>query len=402
MAAPTIEWLVGTLEQLASGAVSTEMRVAITLALLVGAAVAVLVFLPYLTRAGIGLIARWVRGSGVLAPIDSTIENAPVKLVIRAVVRALQAGGMFVTGLAILIVWGRLDLATSLGVAATTAAPVGVQVVATILLGIGAYIGTDLLEVWIAERAADADYLNQHQEGIVFRVLQLSIIIATILGLLFIWQVNPTGLLVGAGFLGIVVGMAARQTLGSVIAGFVLMFSRPMELGDWVEIDDREGIVTDITIVNTRLRNFDGETVVIPNDRVSNSTVINRSQQGQLRVRVDVGIDYDADIDKAREVAREAIDAVDEVAKNPKPQVVPTGFGDSAISLQLRFWIARPTIAWEVKARSAVVSEVKSAFDRAGIKIPYPQRELSGRAETGGFEVADRDSLDAVTDPTDD
>lgn len=402
MAVPSIDWLVRTVERFVADAAGTGTRVAVTLGLLIAAAATILVLTPYLTRTGTGILARWLRRRDTLDPVQTTIETAPTGLLVRGIVRTLQATELFVTALAILIVWGQLGLATSLGVAVATAAPVGVQIVATVLLGLLAYVGTGLLEEWLADRAADADYLNQHQEGIVFRVLQLSIIVATILGMLFIWQVNPTGLLVGAGFLGIVVGMAARQTLGSVIAGFVLMFSRPMELGDWVEIDDREGIVTDITIVNTRLRNFDGETVVIPNDRVSNATVINRSEQGQLRVRVDVGIDYDADIETARQVARAAIDAVDEVAGNPTPQVVPTGFGDSGVTLQLRFWIARPTIAWEVKARSAVVREVKAAFDRADIKIPYPQRELSGRAETGGFEITRGDAADVIRDPTDD
>ncbi|MFB6118597.1 mechanosensitive ion channel family protein [Halosegnis sp.] len=380
-----IEWPVRVLERVATGAASTETRVAVTLAVVVGVVFAALVFTPYVTEAAVSIVHRWLQRRGAVESLADAETDVPWELLVRGLVRGLQAALLFAGVLAALVVWGEFGLATALGLAVATAAPVGLQVIATVVLGLLAYALTDLLETWLTEYAETSDYLNQHQEGIVFRVLQLSIIIATVLGTLFIWQVNPTGLLVGAGFLGIVVGMAARQTLGSVIAGFVLMFSRPMELSDWVEIDGHEGIVTDITIVNTRLRNFDGETVVIPNDRVSNSTVINRSQQGQLRVRVDVDIDYDADVERARE----AVASVSEVAKNPKPQVVPTGFGGSAVDLQVRFWIPRPNVAYQVRARSAVVWEVKAAFDRADIKIPYPQRELSGRAETGGFQVAE-------------
>ena len=189
------------------------------------------------------------------------------------------------------------------------------------------------------------------------------------------------------GFLGIVVGLAARQTLGSLIAGFVLMFSRPFTIGDWVEIGDDEGIVTDITIVNTRLENFDGETVVIPNDRVSNQPITNRSERGHLRIRMDVGVDYATDPDHAVEVAQSAIDEVTHVTDAPPPQVLPKSFGDSAVVLELRFWIDQPMPPKKWRAISGVVGSVKAAFDDAGIKIPFPQRELSGRAETGGFRL---------------
>lgn len=346
--------------------------------------------MPYLTETGLGLVRRWLEGREQTEPLAAASDGLPTGLIVRGMVRGVQAALGFVALLAVLLVWGEITLATSIGAAVATAAPVGAQLVATVGLGVAAYVGTDLLEAWLAEYAAATDELNQHQEGIVFRVLQLTIIAGTVLGTLVIWDVNLTGLLVGAGFLGIVVGMAARQTLGSVIAGFVLMFSRPMELGDWVEIGDQEGIVTAISIVNTRLRNFDGETIVIPNDRVGNATVVNRSDQGQLRVRVDVGVDYDTDLDEAESLALSAIEDVEGVANNPEPQVVPTGFGDSAVTLQCRFWITRPTIAAEVRARSAVVRAVKAAFDEADVKIPFPQRELSNRTGADGTGRTER------------
>ncbi|ELK49843.1 small conductance mechanosensitive ion channel (MscS) family transporter, partial [Haloferax sp. BAB-2207] len=206
-----------------------------------------------------------------------------------------------------------------------------------------------------------------------------------------------------AGFLGIVVGMAARQTLGSLIAGFVLMFSRPFELGDWVEIDDAEGIVTDITIINTRLSNADGETVVFPNDRVTNAKITNRTKRNRLRLRLDVGIDYEADIERAESVAEEALSDLKFVEGVPKPQVMPTTFGDSAIGLQLRFWITSPSAPRRAQAKAEVLRSVKLAFDREGIKIPYPQRELLAREEADGFQLReDRRSQPVETSVSED
>jgi small-conductance mechanosensitive channel len=182
--------------------------------------------------------------------------------------------------------------------------------------------------------------------------------------------------------------MAARQTLGALLAGFVLMFSRPFEIGDWVEVDGMEGIVTDISIVNTRIQTFSGEYVMIPNDIVSGEKIVNKSRKGRLRVEVEVGVDYDADVERAADLAKQTMKDCDEVLTVPTPQVVLKEFGDSAIVLGLRGWIDKPSARRQWRARTEVIEEVKKAFDREGVKIPFPQRELAGREESGGFRVA--------------
>jgi small-conductance mechanosensitive channel len=260
-----------------------------------------------------------------------------------------------------------------------------------------AYVGARVVSENVEDLGRQTEWITEHQEEIVLRVSQLAYFSVIGLAVLTLWDVNLEGLLVGAGFLGIVVGFAARQTLGSLLAGFVLMFSRPFTIGDWVRVGDQEGIVTDITIFNTRLENFDGEFVVIPNDTVSNQAITNRSQKGLLRLRVDVGIDYGDDPDHARQVALEAISAQSEVVDAPPPQVFPKSFGDSAVVMEMRFWIDHPTPPRKWKAVSAVISAVKGAFEEEGIKIPFPQQELSGRAETGGFQVRSVEESSAET-----
>jgi len=175
------------------------------------------------------------------------------------------------------------------------------------------------------------------------------------------------------------------------------MFSRPFTIGDWVEIDEDEGIITEITIMNTRMRNFDGETIIMPNDRVSNSAITNRSEQGHLRIRIEVGIDYETDPDHAEEVALEAMEEVESIARSPPPQVVPTRFGDSAVVLEVRFWIDRPTPPRRWRATREVIHAVKERFEAEGITIPFPQRTLSNRPKTEGA-VPDS-QVDAATPP---
>ena len=330
--------------------------------------------------AEVDVLSSWVERAGILFPwwISGTI-----------VTRLLQVLVFAVTVLALLVIWGQLDLAVAILGLASVSAPTVAQVAVTVLLFLLAYVSIDLLGDWLRGLTARSEQFSRHQEEIALRVLQLVVLTGVSLVALSLWGVDLGGLLIGAGFLGIVAGLAAQQTLGSLIAGFVLMFSRPFEIGDWVEIGDNEGIITEITIVNTRLENFDGEFIVLPNDVVGNSTIINRSKKGRLRIRVEVGIDYDADPEHAQAVAIEAIKEVDQILTVPRPQAFTRRLADSSVVLELRFWIDKPSARRRAKATSAAIRSVKTAFDEDGIKIPFPQRELSDRPESGGFRVLD-------------
>ena len=371
------------LEELATTRGRLAMSAAVVLlALLVGTFV-VPVMLNQVRR----VVAKRFLNGPAAESVELFGEYIPTTLT-ELVVRALQVGVLVTTALSLLVVWGQVETAIAIGSALVLVSPKLLNLGFTVLLALLAVIGSDQIKRAVPRLSEGADRITEHQEEIMIRVGQLTLFVAVGASVLTLWGINLSGLLVGAGFLGIVVGFAARQTLGSLIAGFVLMFSRPFTIGDWVQIDDDEGIVTDITIFNPRLENFDGEFIVIPNDTVGDSPVTNRSRKGLLRLRSDVGIDYGSDPDRAMEVARDAMEELDEVAPTPPPQVVPKEFGDSAVVLELRYWIDHPTPPRRWAAVSAVVRQVKSAFDDAGITIPYPQRELSARAgtriDTGG------------------
>lgn len=263
-----------------------------------------------------------------------------------------------------------------------------VQIVLSVIILATAYIVAGVAQEAIDRFTRQHERLSRHQAKVLDRLTRISVYLVAFATVLSLWDFDLTGLLVGAGFLGIVVGMAARQTLGSLLAGFMLMFARPFEIGDWVEIEEKEGIVTDISIFNTRIQTFDGEFVMIPNEVVGGSTITNRSRKGRLRLEVDVGVDYDADIEQAAELAESVMGEVDDALTVPSPEVVTKEFADSAIVLGLRFWIDKPSARRKWRARTEIMGAVKEAFEREDIKIPYPQRELSGRQETGGFRVA--------------
>jgi small-conductance mechanosensitive channel len=282
------------------------------------------------------------------------------------------------TGWFVLTTWGTADsLVEALGVREVDPVVTGVRALVAGLVVVVAYTLTRISRILLVER--EGEVITGHRQEAFHHVAQVAVYLVTLLVLLALAGVDPRDLVLSAGALGVVLGLAARQTLGAVFAGFVLLFSRPFDIGDWVETSDREGVVRDVNLFNTTLRTFDDEHVVIPNDEVTSSEVVNRSRMGRLRVSLEVGVDYGADVERAVSLAEEAMRDLDELMETPAPRAVVKRFGDSAVVLGLRFWVQNPSAARYWQARSAVVEAVKRRFEAEGVAIPFPQRALSTR-----------------------
>ncbi|WP_200895658.1 mechanosensitive ion channel family protein [Halorubrum saccharovorum] len=391
------------LDALLGSVATTEARVAVTAGILIVTLAVGWLLLPRVVRAAERVATRWLErfldGRGEHS-IETMREAVPTSFALRFLVGVLQLALFALAAVAILALWGQFAIVVAVLPVAGNALSIGAQAFLSLLLLGAAYVASDVLEEYVEDLSADSDRITAHQEQLLSRIMQVGVLVIAGITVLGIWGVNLGGLLVGAGFLGIVLGMAARQTLGSLIAGFVLMFARPFEIGDWVEIGDEEGFVTDITIMNTHMRNFDGEYVVVPNDLVTNQAITNRSREGRLRIHMEVGIGYDDDPDEASEIAEEVLAEIDTIANNPKPYVIPSGFGDSAILLDLRFWIEPPTPQARWRSKATAVEMIQDRFADAGISIPYPQRTVSYPPETAeAAETVERvERLDADGD----
>ncbi|OYR84378.1 mechanosensitive ion channel protein MscS, partial [Halorubrum ezzemoulense] len=266
-----------------SGISSTEGRLAVTAAIALGTLAVGWLLLPKAVRAGERTASGWIErlvderlAESTEGAIETLRDGVPSSFLLRLAVGVLQLGLFALAGVAVLTLWGRFDVVVAVSPVAENALTIGAQIVVSAVLLGGAYVVSDVIEAYVADLSADSDRITAHQEQLLTRLAQVGLLVLAGITVLGVWGVNLGGLLVGAGFLGIVLGMAARQTLGSLLAGFVLMFSRPFEIGDWVEIGSEEGFVTDITIMNTHMRNFDGEYVVVPNDLVANQAITNR------------------------------------------------------------------------------------------------------------------------------
>jgi len=193
--------------------------------------------------------------------------------------------------------------------------------------------------------------------------------------------VNVMPFIAGAGVAGIAIGFAAKDTLSNLIAGILLIIDRPFEVGDRIEVwtapagSSTWGDVIDIGLRATKIKTTDNIVIIIPNNEIMLRDIINYTTiSEQIRVRINIGIAYDADMQLAKDIILKIADSSEWVSKQPPPKVVVRHFGESAVDLQLRVWIndARQ----RMNTISYITDRVKSGFDEQGVEIPYPKRDV--------------------------
>ncbi|MCU1779788.1 MULTISPECIES: mechanosensitive ion channel family protein [unclassified Pseudomonas] len=184
--------------------------------------------------------------------------------------------------------------------------------------------------------------------------------------------VATTSFVAAIGAATLAIGLALQGSLANFAGGVLILLFRPFRIGDWIEAQGTSGTVDSIQIFHTVLRTGDNKTVIVPNGILSNGIITNTNRQPTRKVVFDVGVDYEADLQKAREVLLEL--AKDpRVLADPAAVAVVSTLGDSSITVSLRCW-TKTSDYWDV-----VFMLNELARDRlkgAGIDIPFPQRVI--------------------------
>ncbi|WP_144922865.1 mechanosensitive ion channel family protein [Halorubrum salsamenti] len=191
------------------------------------------------------------------------------------------------------------------------------------------------------------------------------------------------------GAIALAVGFAAQDLLGNFVAGIFILKDKPFEVGDWIEWDGNAGRVEDIDLRVSRVRTFDNERITVPNGDLANNAVTNPVAYETLRQKFVFGIGYEDDIAEATDIIVEKAEAHEAILDDPAPSVRVVELGDSAVGLQSRWWIDEPDRGDFVRVRSEYVTDVKEAFDDAGIDMPYVHRQLTGSVEVIESVAAD-------------
>ncbi len=184
----------------------------------------------------------------------------------------------------------------------------------------------------------------------------------------------PIGTLITAvGIVVVVLGIALQASISNFAATVIFMLFEPFKVGDMIETGSVVGKVDELQVFNTVLYQRDGKVVSLPNSRIQNDGVINYSKTAALRVDVEVGISYEDDLDKAKQVAHDFLAADPRVLKDPPPRVIVLGLGDSSVNLGIRPFVSSEDY-WPM--RWSLTEQIKRSFDDAGITIAYPQRDV--------------------------
>lgn len=267
---------------------------------------------------------------------------------------------------------------------------VGTGLVRSVVLFILGFVVVYVVGKWVllplVDRVAISRGLDEHVRRPITRVSS-----ALVYFLAFLIGLGLAGLqgfllaLAGVAAAGtLAVGIALQDVIRNFVSGVFIYIDEPFRIGDWIEWDDRTGIVMDIRLRTTRVRTFDNELLTVPNADLTENVVKNPVAHDKIRQRFTVGIGFDDNISEAISYMIEEAEAHPDILAEPEPSVRLTDLGDSAVILQARVWIANPRRADFIRIRGEYGQQVKQRFDEEGIDIPFPIRTLDGEVALSG------------------
>ncbi|MEE2565901.1 mechanosensitive ion channel family protein [Hyphobacterium marinum] len=246
-----------------------------------------------------------------------------------------------------------------------------VNVALALLILIVGYLVAGLIKRNVKRLMLKSDRIDETIAAFFSDLVRYGILVIVFIAVLNRFGVETTSLVAAIGAAALAIGLALQGTLSNVAAGVMIVFFRPYKFGDFVDIAGTSGTVKDINLFTTELAMVDGVKVIVPNAQSWGQVIMNYTANPTRRIDWTFSISYDDDIDKAISVIRDVITADERVHADPEPVVVVVGHGASSIDISARVWAATAdhwVIKWEMW------KQVKQAFDRNDIEIPYPHQ----------------------------
>jgi potassium efflux system protein len=175
--------------------------------------------------------------------------------------------------------------------------------------------------------------------------------------------------------LGVGIGFGLQEIVANFISVLIILYERPIRVGDVVTVGDADGVVTRIRIRATTIRTWERKELLVPNKEFVTGRLLNWSLSDRVtRINVAVGVAYGSDVQKAMALMAEAAKDNERVLEDPKPFVIFDGFGDNALSLRLRCYVG--SLDHRLETVSELHQEINRKFNAAGVVIAFPQRDL--------------------------
>jgi small conductance mechanosensitive channel len=186
---------------------------------------------------------------------------------------------------------------------------------------------------------------------------------------------NITAFLTGLGIVGFTIGFALQDVSKNFVAGLLILIQQPFDIGDAIKVTDYAGTVIAIDLRATELHTFDGQIVFIPNADVFTNPITNYTKASKRRVDLSAGVAYESDLEEVSQTALEAISSIPGLLQDPAPTLHFQGFGGTTVDLTLFYWIDTNQTD-PFTAKDIGLKEIKVAFERAGIEMPYPTQRI--------------------------
>jgi len=241
------------------------------------------------------------------------------------------------------------------------------------------------------------------QKGVqvsIARLVHYALIFVGFLLALVALGINLRNITIIGGALGVGIGFGLQGIVNNFVSGLILLFERPIKVGDWVQLGDQWGEISKIGLRATVVKTFDRSDVVVPNSDLVTNQVTNWTLSDRyMRITIPVGVAYGSDVPLVMQILKECADDSAMVVSNPTPQILFMGFGDSSLDFQVRVWIHDVDNMHAV--RSELHQEIDRRFRESGIVIAFPQRDLHLRSvdESAASALLHRGIQDPLSAP---
>jgi len=237
---------------------------------------------------------------------------------------------------------------------------------------------------WFGENIASKTETTVDDEFIplVDRLFKVTLYILGVLVVLDHFAVNITGLLTVLGVGSLAIALAAKDSIANMIGGFIIMIDRPFRVEDRVKLGDGTVcVVYEIGVRSTKFRTFENTLIIVPNAELMQSTVHNLTYpKSEIRVRVDVGVGYDEDLEQVKAVMIDEALKHPNVLEDPPPEFRFLKFGDSSLDVSLRCRVAE--VGKQFSTACEIREQVLISFRKEGIEIPFPQRVVTWMSDS--------------------
>ncbi len=269
------------------------------------------------------------------------------------------------------------NLESSFGGLATTIGSLAVEytvsVIGAIVLLIVGFMVAGQVRKLVYKAIKKTKHGDETLARFVAKAARYAVLALVIVMVLSQFGVQTASIIAALGAAGLAIGLALQGTLQNVASGLVLLLLRPFKVGDYIESSAVSGVVQEIGLFATELKTPDGLYVLAPNSEVWGTPITNYSREKTRRFDLSIGIGYQDDIDKAMTIMKQLVEKEKRILADPEPFLFVDSLGDSAVGVTCRVWVNSPDW-WETSRDLTKVA--KLAFDKEGISIPFPQRDV--------------------------